>query len=218
MVKRLLEIFCGTKSLSKVFEKNNWEVYTIDIEKKYNPSECVNVLDWDYTKFDKDYFNHIHLSPPCIYMSQNQQTWYNRFKGRGDKKYLFTKEIHLERLKESDILLYKCVEILDYFNNNTFTIENPYHNKFNSICNRNIINYDYTIADYCMYNYPIKKPTIFFNNFNLNLKRCDRTHTHTSYKKYCGGGDSPKDKVYQIPEELCNEILKQVEFYYIHII
>ena len=64
---------------------------------------------------------------------QNQQTWYNRYKGRGDNKYLFTPEIHNEKLKESDLLLYKVKEIIDYFNNSTFTIENPYHNKFNSI-------------------------------------------------------------------------------------
>ncbi len=217
MVKRLLEIFCGTKSLSKVFEKNDWEVYTIDIEKKYNPSECVNVLDWDYTKFDKDYFNHIHLSPPCIYMSQLQTCWYGRYKGKGNDKYLFTKELHLEKLKESDDLLYKCIEILDYFDNNTFTIENPYHNQFNSINNRNIFNYDYTIVDYCMYNHPVKKPTIFYNNFNLDLKRCDKKHTHTKWRDYASG-TSPIEQRYMFPEELCNEILKQVEFYYIHII
>ena len=126
---RLLEIFCGTKSVGKVFENNNWEVYSVDLEKRFNPTECINILDFDYKKFDKNYFNHLHFSPPCIYMSQNQQTWYNRYKGRGDNKYLFTPEIHNEKLKESDLLLYKVKEIINYFNNSTFTIENPYHNK-----------------------------------------------------------------------------------------
>ena len=174
MKKKLLEIFCGTKSISKVFENNGWETYTVDIDSKYNPTECINILDFDYKKFDKSFFNHIHFSPDCRYMSQNQQTWYNRYKGRGDNKYLFTEEIHKERLKESDKLLHKINEIIDYFDNITFTIENPYHTKFNNITKRNILNYDYEIVDYCMYNHPIKKPTVFINNFNLKLKRCDK--------------------------------------------
>ena len=117
MKKKLLEIFCGTKSISKIFEKNGWETYTVDIESKYNPTECINILDFDYTKFDKQYFNHIHFSPDCRYMSQNQQTWYNRYKGRGDNKYLFTPEIHNEKLNDSDKLLHKVNEIINYFEN-----------------------------------------------------------------------------------------------------
>ena len=208
---RLLEIFCGTKSVGKVFEDNNWEVYSVDIEKRFSPTECINILDFDYKKFDKNYFNHLHFSPPCIYMSQNQQSWYNRYKGRGDNKYLFTPEIHNEKLKESDLLLYKVKEIINYFNNSTFTIENPYHNKFNSIINRNILNYDYTICDYCMYNYPIKKPTVFLNNFNLKLNRCDKSHTHIEWSKWSGGGNSRPDERYKIPNELCIEIFNQVK-------
>ncbi len=209
-MKKLLEIFCGTKSISNVFEKNGWQTYTVDIDAKYKPTECINILDFDYKKFDKHYFNHIHFSPDCRYMSQNQQTWYGRLKGRGDDKYLFTKELHVEKLNESDKLLYKVNEIINYFEDNTFTIENPYHTKFNNIINRNILNYPYEIVDYCMYNYPIQKPTVFINNFDLKLKRCDKTHNHVPYKKYCGGGNSPKDKVYQIPKELCEKIFKQI--------
>jgi len=208
MKKKILEIFCGTKSISKIFEKNGWETYTVDIESKYNPTECINILDFDYTKFDKQYFNHIHFSPDCRYMSQNQQSWYNRYKGRGDNKYLFTLEIHNEKLNDSDKLLHKVNEIINYFENNTFTIENPYHNKFNSIINRNILNYPYEIVDYCMYNYPIKKPTVFINNFNLKLKRCDKSHTHIEWKKF-----ARKDGLnsrYKIPEELCIQIFNQV--------
>jgi len=208
MKKKLLEIFCGTKSISKVFEKNGWETYTVDIESKYNPTECINILDFDYKKFDKQYFNHIHFSPDCRYMSQNQQTWYNRYKGYGENRYLFTKEIHNQKLDDSDKLLHKVNEIINYFENNTFTIENPYHNKFNSIINRNILNYPYEIVDYCMYNHPVKKPTVFINNFNLKLKRCDKSHTHIEWKKF-----ARKDGLnsrYKIPEELCIQIFNQV--------
>ena len=207
---RLLEIFCGTKSMGKVFEKNGWEVISIDIEKKWKPTICIDVLEWDYKSFDKNYFNHIHFSPPCIYMSQLQQSWYNRYKGRGDNKYLFTEKIHREQLEESDKLLHKINEIIDYFDNITFTIENPYHTNFNNIINRNILNYDYVVCDYCVYDYPIKKPTVFYNNFNLKLNRCDKSHTHTAWKKFCGGSNSLIEKRYRIPEKLCEYIYKMV--------
>jgi site-specific DNA-cytosine methylase len=202
---KLLEIFCGTKSISKIFEKNGWESYTVDIEKKYNPTECVNILDFQYTKFDKNYFNHLHFSPDCTYMSQMQQSWYNRLKGKGENKYIFTPEIHNEKLKDSDLLLIKVKEIIDYFNKSTFTIENPYHNKFNNIINRKILNYPYEIVDYCMYNYIVKKPTVFLNNFNLKLKKCNKLHFHTNWKLY-----NKVDSRYKIPEELCIEIFNQV--------
>ena len=207
---RLLEIFCGTKSVSKVFEKHNWEVISIDIDPKWNPTILIDILEWDYKTFDKDYFDFIHFSPPCIYMSQNQQTWYNRYKGRGEKKYLFTKELHIKLLKESDLLLHKINEIINYFENTKFTIENPYHTKFNNITKRNILDYDYIVCDYCMYNHPIQKPTVFYNNFNLKLKRCDKSHKHTPYKKFCGGGNSPKDKVFEIPNLLIEDIYSQL--------
>jgi hypothetical protein len=207
---RLLEIFCGTKSIGKVFEKNDWEVYSVDIEKRFEPTECINIFNFNYKKFDKKHFNHIHFSPPCIYMSQMQQSWYGRYKGRGENKYLFTPELHNEKLKESDLILHKVKEIIDYFNDITFTIENPYHNKFNNIINRNILNYPYEVVNYCMYDYPLKKPTAFLNNFDLKLKLCDKSHTHTKYKIYCGGSSTPKDNVYKIPELLCLEIFNQV--------
>ena len=208
---RLLEMFCGTKSFGKVFEKNGWEVISLDIDESRKPTIVADILLWDYKMFDKNYFNHIHFSPPCIYMSQQQQTWYGRLKGRGENKYLFTKELHLEQLKESDLILHKINEIIDYFENITFTIENPFHTKFNNITRRNILNYPYEVVDYCMYNHPIKKPTVFFNNFDLKLNRCDKSHKHTPYKYYCGGGNSPKDNVYQIPEKLVESIFYQIK-------
>lgn len=206
---RLLEVFCGTKSMSNVFQKSGWETHTIDIDNRFNPSECINVLDFNYTKFNEHHFDHLHFSPPCQYMSQNQQTWYNRHKGRGNDKYLFTREIHNEKLIESDKLLHKIKDIIDYFNKATFTIENPHHNKFNCIKNRGILGYDYTLCDYCMYEYPLKKPTIFYNNFGLELKTCDKSHVHCNWDNYKGGGTDPYSR-YKIPEVLCSDVFAQL--------
>jgi hypothetical protein len=150
----------------------------------------------------------IYIFLHLVNIFQNQQTWIGRYKGKGDKKYLFTKE-HLEKnLKESDKLLYRCVDIINYFKNAKFTIENPHHTKFNSMFSRGIFTYDYTIANYCMYNYPLKKPTIFYNNFNLDLQKCDGNHTHKKWQEFKGGGGNPYER-YKIPKLLCECIFNQ---------
>jgi len=209
-MKKLLEVFCGTKSIGKVFEKNGWEVISIDINEKYKPTIVIDILEWDYKIYDKKYFNHIHFSPPCIYMSQLQKCWYGRYKGYGKNKYLYTKEIHMKEMEESDKILYKIKEIIEYFENITFTIENPYHNFWNNISKRNILDYQYEIVNYCMYDYPTKKPTIIYNNFNLKLKKCDKSHNHIIWKKY--SSKSKLEDRYMIPEKLVESIFAQIFF------
>ena len=62
MVK-LLELFCGSKSVGKVFEKYGWEVVSLDIEKKFDPSICIDFMDWDYKSIND--IDIIWSSPDC---------------------------------------------------------------------------------------------------------------------------------------------------------
>ena len=65
----------------------------------------------------------------------------------------------------------------------------------------------YTLVDYCMYKDGyIKKPTIFFNNFNLSLKRCDKNHKHLHYNKFSRNIYNR----YIIPSLLVEELRKSV--------
>ena len=41
----LLELFCGTKSVGKVFEARGWKVTSVDFDPKFKPTICMNVLD-----------------------------------------------------------------------------------------------------------------------------------------------------------------------------
>ena len=45
---KVLELFCGTKSVGKVCEEKGYEVISLDIEKKFNPSICIDFIEWDY--------------------------------------------------------------------------------------------------------------------------------------------------------------------------
>ena len=41
----LYEIFCGTKSIGKVFEANGWSTTSVDMDPRFNPMICCKVLD-----------------------------------------------------------------------------------------------------------------------------------------------------------------------------
>ena len=42
-VPKMLDLFCGTKSMAKAFERAGWETYTVDWEEKFEPTLCCDV-------------------------------------------------------------------------------------------------------------------------------------------------------------------------------
>ena len=47
---KLLELFKGTGSIGKVFKEvhTEGEIYSVDILKKYDPTFCGDIMDFDY--------------------------------------------------------------------------------------------------------------------------------------------------------------------------
>ena len=41
----LLELFCGTKSIGKIFDHNGYDVVSVDMLDKFDATICKNVLD-----------------------------------------------------------------------------------------------------------------------------------------------------------------------------
>ena len=68
---KLLELFCGTKSIAKVFEKNGYDVFTVDINKDFEPDLCVDILDLTYDMIPEEFRKPdvIWASPPCTTFS-----------------------------------------------------------------------------------------------------------------------------------------------------
>lgn len=59
------ELFCGTKSFSKVAESMGFSTLTIDSDEKHNPDLCMDILkiyESNLRDFDVDY---LWASPPC---------------------------------------------------------------------------------------------------------------------------------------------------------
>lgn len=65
---KLLELFCGTKSISKAFEAAGWETYTVDWNKSFNPTLCADVGSLnkeDLIKLCGGVPDVVWLSPDC---------------------------------------------------------------------------------------------------------------------------------------------------------
>ena len=65
---KVLELFCGTKSISKAFAERGHEVYTVDWEKDFEPTLCADIgrltVD-DVVQLCGGYPDVIWASPDC---------------------------------------------------------------------------------------------------------------------------------------------------------
>ena len=59
---RLLELFCGTKSIGRAFEAAGWEVVSLDI--------VCDIRSWDYALFPPGHFDMVWASPVCTEYSR----------------------------------------------------------------------------------------------------------------------------------------------------
>ena len=62
---RLLELFSGTESISKVFRSHGADCFTVEHNEKFNPNWCGDILNFK----TKEKFDVIWASPPCTCFS-----------------------------------------------------------------------------------------------------------------------------------------------------
>jgi hypothetical protein len=178
---RLLELFSGTKSVKKAVGHLYEEVISIDILPQYEPTECVNILEWDYKKYPPGYFSAIWASPPC--------TEYSKAKTRGTRN-----------LSLADSIVLRTLEILDYFQPEKWFLENP---QTGMLKDREFMwGLPFVDADYCKYGYTYRKRTRFWTNQDVELKLCNKdcpSFINGSHLSNCGNGytsDTKTDSIY----------------------
>jgi hypothetical protein len=216
MVKRLLELFCGTKSVGKVFETAGYEVISLDFNKKFNATHTEDILNWDYKQYPSDYFDVIWASPDCT-------TWSLATGGKYRTKasiYGLNNE-HQYRATIGNNMILKVIEILKYFKADSWFIENPkallQHfpplNTFIKEYNANM-----NLVYYGNYNWGFPKPTNIWSNLPLwenepvpvmpensyTLKYHNYSQRPKRYYKAFGDGNAEERS--KIPPDLINRL------------
>ena len=95
------------------------------------------ILDFDYQQYPQDFFKIIWASPPCVNYSVLQNSWLGRQKRINGELVTFTREMRDQKMLESDQLVLKTFEIINYFNPEKWFIEKHLH-----IQNSNLTNPD----------------------------------------------------------------------------
>jgi len=185
---RVLELFSGTGSVGKCCDQLGWEKISVDLLLPAD-HEC-DIMDFDYKQYPKDHFDIVWASPPCTFYSNLQNCWIGRKRKDG---VVVSKEWIEEKRKESDILIKKSFEIIEYFNPEYWFLENPFKAQLKD---RDIMKgIPYYDCSYCMYSdwgYE-KKTRIWTNKKDWNNLICDKSGScgnmeDSQHKKVLGNG------------------------------
>ena len=191
---KVLELFSGTGSVGKVAKSLGWDVLSLDLELEADIK--IDIMDWDYKAYPRNSFDIVWASPPCTFYSNLQNCWLGKKKKDGT---ILTKELLEEYRKQSDNLIKRTLEIINYFNSELWFMENP---KTGQLKNREVVKgIPYYDVSYCMYSdwgYE-KRTRIWTNKKNWNNLICDKSGScgnmrDTSHKKVCDGGYDKRKK------------------------
>ena len=205
-MNKVLELFAGSRSFSKVAEELGYETFSVDIKDFDNIDYVTDILDFNVDKvpFKPDV---IWASPPCTYFSV------------ASIGHHWNKD-HTPKTKEAINgikIVTKTLEIIDYFQPSYFFIENP-RGKLRKL---DFMKYlPRTTVTYCQYGDNRMKPTDIWTNHLYNPLFSNGWKP----KPICKNGDSchiPAPRGSQtgtqglkgnyersiVPYELCKEIL-----------
>ena len=160
----LLELFCGTKSVGKVFEERGWKVTSVDFDPQFKPTICMNVLDLEPYMIEGN-VDLVWASPLCTHYSRARTT------ARTPRD-----------LEGSDALVRKCLDLADRLFCHYF-IENP---ESGLLKTRDVVaGIPYRVVDYCVYAderfaHRARKRTALWTNTNWKPSRplCNKDCGH----------------------------------------
>lgn len=197
---RVLELFSGTGSVGKVCREMGWEVVSLDICNKHNPSICIDFMNWDYTQLQ--HIDIIWASPDCRCYSM----------ASGNKHWGADRQPKTEQAKLSLKLLMRlkdCIRHHETKNHDlVWFIENPRARMrwFNDDMPR------HTVC-YCKYGCNRMKPTdIWTNRGGFVPRMCknnnpDCGHERAPRGSNCGTQGMSLATKYSIPPQLIKELL-----------
>lgn len=201
----ILELFSGSGTLSKEFERAGHEVFSIDIRKRKGicePSLRKNILHCSIKDIPFKDVDVIWASPPCDIFS------------KASGGFHLTKD-NLPRTEKAVLhlqILRKCLALIDKLNPKLFFIENPCGAmKFQREMTTFLIRNKGMIKrfNYSSYGFPLPKPTnLFTNALDFNPKTSPDTF---SKKELVIFDNLTKCQRQKVPRLLARHILEYCE-------
>lgn len=200
-MKTFIELFSGSGNMTKAFKQAGYKTLSIDIEKKFNPDICKNILDLTINDLPNDFKNPtvIWASPPCPCFSvcTISKYWDKRLQPKSSQTYIAL------------ALVYKTIELIKELKPQFWFIENPRGilRKINFM--QNLTRKTVT---YCKYGDIRQKPTDIWNNcINwIPKKKClPGDNCHQASPRGTKSGTQGLSNAFErsiIPFELCQEI------------
>jgi hypothetical protein len=193
---RLLELFSGTGSVGRAFERRGWEVVSVDVCPKFKPTHCVNILEWE-CPYPPGYFDAVHASPPCEQYSRARTTAKTP-----------------RNLELADARVQKALELISVLQPRWYTIENP---QTGMLKDRPFMQgIPYVDFCYCCFGALYKKPTRIFTNTALEGRMCPgpgkcpamegKHHIQYAQLRPTRFGQMPhkREELYRMPDGLCD--------------
>ena len=166
---KVLELFSGTESFSKIFKERGHEVFTIDNDPQFEPSLCADIMDVT-PELIREKFGQpdvIWASPPCQCFSvASIRHYWTDGKPKNEKV-----------LRAIDIVK-RTLWLIDELKPRFWFIENPR----GMLRKQSFMpSYKRKFITYCQYGLPYMKPTdIWTNLYSWQPKSCKpiRSHKH----------------------------------------
>jgi len=205
---KVLELFAGSRSFSKVAEKYGFDTYTTDIEPFEGIDQVCDIRAFDELKMIREwgYPDIIWASPPCT--SFSVASIGHHWKG-GSKAYVPKTDS-----AKLGILLVKHMRIIiSVLDPKFYIIENPR----GLLRKLNLIEGEPVTAWYCQYGDDRAKPTDFWTNFYWTPKACKNGNPDCHHQPAPRGsrtGTQGLKNAYErskIPKKLCEDIIKTIK-------
>lgn len=208
---KMLDLFCGTKSVASAFAAAGWETYTVDWEKSFQPTLCADIgslTAQDIIDLCGGIPDVIWASPDCTTYSVAGIRYHRKQSATGE--LLPTSDY----AKQCDEINTHLIELIQELKPKYWFIENPRG------CMRKMPFMDglarYTIT-YCQYGDTRMKPTDIWTNhpnpeFKPPCKNGAPCH-QAAPRGSATGTQGLNSKVLRsmIPEDFCNHIVKITE-------
>lgn len=197
---KCLDLFCGTKSIGAAFEREGFDVTTLDIHSLFNPDIRIDILDWE----PKGHFDVVWASPPCECFSVASigHHW------QGGNRAYIPKD---DGARLSIKLVEKAKKIIQHYNPVFWFIENPRDVLRNLPIMQGLPR---TTITYCQYGDTRMKPTDIWGVFprGMPIWKCnygDKCHV-AAPRGSKTGTQGLKDATERgiIPKDFCDLLAK----------